>query len=149
MTTSDLDVDYAGDDAGIVGGCHCGAIRYQAKGTASNHVLCHCSDCRRHAGAPMVGWAMYPVSAVTVTKGTPKLYASSEHGRRHFCGDCGTGLFYTNAVVLPEVIDIQSGTYDNPDTVPATAHVQVAERIGWIARAHELPTHDRYPARVS
>jgi len=40
----------------ITGGCHCGAIRYQAEGEALVHALCHCTDCRRHAGAPMVGW---------------------------------------------------------------------------------------------
>jgi hypothetical protein len=129
----------------ITGGCHCGAIRYQAEGDVLTHGLCHCTDCRRHAGAPMVGWTMYPEAAVKVLKGTPKVYASSENGRRHFCADCGTGLFYTNAVVLRGIIDIQSGTYDDPDAVPARAHVQVAERIGWMERAHELPTFERYP----
>ncbi len=129
----------------ITGGCHCGAIRYQVDGEALNHGLCHCTDCRRHAGAPMVGWTMYPEGAVKVLQGAPKVYTSSENGRRHFCPDCGTGLFYTNAVVLPGIIDIQSGTYDDPGLVPARAHVQVAERIGWMATAHELPTFERYP----
>ena len=57
-----------------------------------------------------------------------------------FCPDCGTGLFYTNEVSLPGLIDIQSATYDNPNAVPAQAHIQVAERIGWMEQAHELPT---------
>ena len=69
-----------------------------------------------------------------VTQGTPKIYKSSENGRRHFCPDCGTGLFYTNEVSLPGLIDIQSATYDNPNAVPAQAHIQVAERIGWMER---------------
>ena len=88
---------------------------------------------------------MYTENAVKVTQGTAKIYHSSEHGRRHFCANCGTGLFYTNAVILPGIIDIQSGTYDNPDAVPARAHIQIAERIGWMARAHELPAFERYP----
>ena len=131
----------------ITGGCHCGAIRYQAEGEARTHALCHCTDCRRHAGAPMVGWTMYPQEAVKVTKGAPRIYVSSENGRRHFCPDCGTGLFYTNAKGLPGIIDIQSATYDDPDAVPARAHVQVAERIKWKERAHELPMFERYPPR--
>jgi hypothetical protein len=81
----------------VTGGCHCGAIRYQAEGEALTHALCHCTDCRRHAGAPMVGWTMYPQAAVEVTKGAPKIYFSSEHGRRDFC----PGLFYINAKMLP------------------------------------------------
>jgi hypothetical protein len=129
----------------ITGGCHCGAIRYQAEGEAITHVLCHCKDCRRHAGAPMVGWTMYKEGAVKVTKGTLKVYLSSQFDRRHFCADCGTGLFYTNAEILPGIIDIQSGTYDDPDAVPARAHIQIAERIGWMERVHELPKFERYP----
>jgi hypothetical protein len=129
----------------ITGGCHCGAIRYEAKGEALTHALCHCTDCRRHAGAPMVAWTMYADDAVKVTQGEAKVYESSQHGRRHFCPNCGTGLFYTNAQIMPGIIDIQSATYDDPDAVPPMVHVQVAERIHWMERAHELPVFDRYP----
>ena len=104
----------------ITGGCHCGAIRYQVEGDLIVHALCHCSDCRRHAGAPMVGWAMYPENAVRVTQGEPKIYASSEDGRRHFCANCGTGLFYVNDANLPGIIDLQSGTFD---------HITVTENL--------------------
>jgi hypothetical protein len=41
----------------------------------------------------MVGWTMYQESAVNVTKGAPKIYHSSEFGRRHFCANCGTVEF--------------------------------------------------------
>jgi hypothetical protein len=129
----------------LTGGCHCGAIRYRVEGDALIHALCHCTDCRRHAGAPMVGWTMYPQEALKVTKGAPKIYASSPHGRRHFCPDCGTGLFYTNDESLPGRIDVQSGTYDDPDVIPPQAHIQVAERISWMERAHELPVFARFP----
>jgi hypothetical protein len=133
----------------LAGGCHCGAIRYEIEGDALTHALCHCSDCRRHAGAPMVGWTMYPVSAVKLTKGTPKVYASSANGRRHFCGECGTGLFYLNGQMLPDIIDVQSATYDDPDAVPAQAHIQIAERIRWMQGVHELPVFERYPPQGS
>lgn len=126
------------------GGCHCGAIRYCIEGTPRTHALCHCTDCRRHAGAPMVGWAMFRREAVRIEKGAVKIYESSRHGRRHFCPDCGTGLFYTNEKVLPGIIDVQSATFDDP-SVPPQAHIQVAERIPWMAHAHELPAFDRYP----
>ncbi|KAF0182877.1 MAG: GFA family protein [Hyphomonadaceae bacterium] len=127
------------------GGCHCGAVRYEAHGEAITHALCHCGDCRRHAGAPMVGWTMYPEGAVKVTAGAPKIYNSSENGRRHFCDACGTGVFYTNTAVLPGIIDIQSGTYDDPELLPARVHIQTAERLCWMVHAHELPAFERYP----
>ena len=129
----------------IAGGCHCGAIRYRIEGGPLTHALCHCRDCRRHAGAPLVGWTMYREDQVTVTQGTPRIYESSANGRRQFCPDCGTGLFYTNAAMLPGIVDVQSATYDDPDAVPARVQIKLAERIGWMRDAHELPGFERYP----
>ena len=129
----------------LEGGCHCGAIRYQTKGEPLHHALCHCADCRRHAGAPMVGWTMFKADQVRVTKGEAKTYASSEHGRRHFCADCGTGLLYTNDQMLPGITDVQSGTLDDPSLIPAQVHIQTADRIDWMRNAHALPEFERYP----
>jgi hypothetical protein len=139
------DIHREANMSNITGGCHCGAIRYQVDGELIVHALCHCIDCRRHAGAPVVGWTMYKADAVKVTKGQPKVYRSSEHARRHFCDNCGTGLFYINENMMPGIIDIQSATYDDPDAVPASMHIQVAERIRWMEGAHELPAFERFP----
>jgi hypothetical protein len=132
----------------MLGGCHCGALRYRVEGTPRTHALCHCSDCRRHAGAPMVSWAMFARDAVTIEKGAVKIYHSSEHGRRHFCPDCGTGLFYSNEQLLPGIIDVQSATLDDPNAFAPQAQIQIADRIGWMARAHALPMFDRYPPQA-
>ncbi len=93
----------------------------------------------------MMGWTMYAQTDFTVTQGTVKIYASSQDGRRHFCPDCGTGLFYTNDKLLPGIIDIQSATYDDPSLVPPRAHIQIADRISWMGAAHELPAFERFP----
>jgi hypothetical protein len=127
------------------GGCHCGAVRYETSGESITHALCHCSDCRRHAGAPMVGWAMFEEDKVTITKGQTKTYASSDHGRRAFCADCGTGLFYQNAEMLPGIIDIQTGTLDDPNQLPARCHIQTADRVSWVAEISHLPEFERFP----
>lgn len=126
------------------GRCHCGAVSYEMPSEVLHSALCHCTDCRRHAGAPMVAWAMASVDQVKIT-GQTKAYASSETGRRHFCEACGTSLFYTNDAVFPGFIDVQTATLDDPDLLKPQVHIQVAERIGWMATAHELPTFERYP----
>lgn len=128
----------------VSGRCQCGAISYEATGEPAHSALCHCSDCRRSAGAPMVGWALYPQDAVAIT-GEPTRYQSSEHATRHFCGTCGTGLFYTNAAIFPGSIDIQTGTLDDADGLPPQAHIQMAESPAWMVHVHELPKFDRYP----
>lgn len=130
----------------LMGGCHCGAVRYWASAAPSRHSICHCTDCRRSAGAPAVAWAIFKLDDVQLTRGLPKVWASSEHGRRHFCADCGTGLFYTNDVVFDGLIDVQSATLDEPDAIIAPqAQVQIAERIGWLQAGLQSHAFERYP----
>ena len=126
------------------GQCHCGAVRYEMPTETIHQALCHCSDCRRHSGAPMVAWGLVPEDRLKV-EGETKEYASSENGRRHFCPQCGTALFYTNAVIFPGQIDVQIATLDNPDEISPTVQIQVAERIGWMERLDEIPDFERYP----
>lgn len=128
----------------LTGRCHCGAISYEAEGEPEHHALCHCTDCRRSAGAPMVGWMAFKEEQVRI-EGAPITYTSSEHGRRSFCGVCGTGLFYRNAAYLPGIVDIQSSTLDNPEQHAPGAHIQTAERLGWMTDLNELPAFERYP----
>lgn len=128
------------------GQCLCGAIRYQVTGEPRVTALCHCRDCRRSSGAPMVAWAMFPAAALTLTKGQPKTINSSGTAMRSFCADCGTGLFYRNAVMLPGCVDVQSSTLDDPEVLPPAIQVQVAERLNWMRHGHELPEFERFPA---
>jgi hypothetical protein len=92
---------------------------------------------------------MYRSDALKLVRGSLKTYESSAAGRRQFCADCGTGLFYLNAQMLPGIVDVQSATFDNPDAIPAQAHIQIAERIAWMANAHELPMFERFPPQES
>ena len=120
------------------GGCHCGAIRYEVDGEPIVHALCHCTDCRRHAGAPMVGWTMYPKGALKLTKGVPKTYKSSENGRRQFCPDCGTALAM-RVDYEPGQIDVSLPTLDQPEGAPPEFHIFTASRIPWFEVRDALP----------
>lgn len=128
----------------LEGGCYCGKVRYRLEGETAHVALCHCADCRRHAGAPTVCWAAVKADQFTVA-GEVTTFASSEHGRRQFCPTCGTGLFYLNQAVLPGLVDVQTGTLDDPEQLPPSAHIQAAERLNWMSGIHDLPSFQRYP----
>ena len=128
------------------GHCMCGAIRYELVGEPNVVAACHCRDCQRSAGAPMVTWAMFPETALTVTRGQPKTINSSGTAMRSFCSDCGTGLFYRNAAILPGIVDIQSATLDDPEALPPAVQIQTAERLRWMTQLHALPEFERFPA---
>ncbi len=94
----------------------------------------------------MVAWAMFPEAALSITRGQPKTINSSGTAMRSFCADCGSGLFYRNADALPGVVDVQTATLDEPDALPPTSQIQVAERLDWVAHAQELRAYDRFRA---
>ena len=130
---------------GYEGGCHCGEIRYQVNGEPDHVALCHCDDCRRSAGAPVVSFAAFKADDFRLMQGTPVDYNSSGSSIRSFCGACGSSLFYRNEEYLPGLIDFHTATLDDPSSLAPTAHIQVAERISWMATAHSLPEFERYP----
>jgi hypothetical protein len=93
----------------------------------------------------MVGWTAFAAADLKVSAGMVAEYESSKHGRRQFCGTCGTGLFYYNEMALPGIVDIQTATFDNPNDFPADVHIQTAERLDWMENAHQLPMFNRFP----
>lgn len=129
------------------GGCHCGAVRYEAAGEPMHHALCHCSDCRASSGAPAVGWIAFAEDQVRVTQGTLSTYTSQVGSARQFCPVCGTGLFFRNPEFLPGIVDIQSATLDSIAEDAPGAHIQVAEMLPWFDRLGELPRFARFPGQ--
>lgn len=130
---------------GHQGGCHCGAVRYEVSGEPLHVALCHCSDCRKSSGAPMVAWAAFTDDQFKLVEGEPVTFNSSGSAMRSFCPKCGSGLYYRNAEFLPGIVDIQSATLDDPEAMPPGAHIQTAERLAWMENAHSLPAFERFP----
>jgi hypothetical protein len=129
----------------LTGGCQCGAVRYRVTAEPQQVALCHCSDCRKSAGAPVVAWAGFAEADFAVTAGEPVTFNSSGATFRSFCGTCGTGLIFRNADFLPGIVDIQSATLDDPEQLPPAAHIQAAEELAWMKTAHDLPRFERFP----
>lgn len=127
------------------GHCHCGAIVYSFQGGVRHSSVCHCEDCRRCAGAPSVAWMAVAADDFAIDQGETKMYRSSPDAERHFCGDCGTGIYYVNENILPGLVDIQIATLDDPEAYPPQVHVQMTEALSWEAGLPELPSFDRYP----
>ncbi len=128
------------------GQCHCGGIEFDIHETPSMSTICHCCDCRRQSGAPITAWAMTSVGSLQV-RGEPKVYSSSDHGRRSFCPHCGTGLFFANAILdQMGFVQVRIAALDNPDAVPPRIQVQTAEHIAWMETAHALPAFERFPS---
>ena len=122
----------------LTGGCFCGGVRYEVTGGIYHSTLCHCSDCRRVAGAPAVAWITAAASGLRISSGKLRRFQSSAKVTRGFCGDCGTGLTYQHAD-LPDEIDVTTGSLDAPEGMAPEDHSWVRERLGWVKLTDGLP----------
>ncbi|MFN3312185.1 MAG: GFA family protein [Hyphomonas sp.] len=129
----------------IQGGCQCGAVRYEFTDPPDRVSICHCRDCQKSAGAPMVVWAMMPAGRFRLTKGVPSVVNSSGDSYRYFCAACGSGLYYINETFLPGLIDVQAMTLDDADAFPPGAQVQTAEQAVWMSQLNAIEAFPRYP----
>ena len=120
------------------GGCLCGAIRYLASARPLRGVICHCSMCRRHSGAPVLAFVHFPASAFEWLKGKPTWYRSSQYAERGFCATCGSTIGMREEV-LADRVQVCVGTLDSPDDIHIDDHVWTSESISWFDVRDDLP----------
>ena len=124
----------------LLGGCLCGAVRYEAEGPVTETTICHCTICRRASGAPLVAWFTVPLSRFRLRSGSVSHHRSSARAVRGFCGDCGSALTF----VLddePDLIDVTIATLDDPESVAPVDHIHTSSQIGWLKACDGLPRH--------
>src|SRR5262245_52953950 len=114
----------------FAGGCLCGAVRYLASGPASFATLCHCTSCRRAAGAPAVAWVTFPTAGFRFMQGEPASFRSSPPVMRRFCGRCGSPLTYEHTA-FPSGVDVTTASLDAPERCPPVDHTWASERLAW------------------
>jgi hypothetical protein len=125
----------------LEGGCLCGHVRYEAGGVPFHPTVCHCSMCRRAAGAPMVAWFSVPRPGFRFVAGEPTRFASSPGATRTFCPRCGTPLTFEGDGHAEE-IDVTTASLDDPEAMPPADHTRTATQLRWVRLADGLP---RYP----
>lgn len=126
----------------ITGGCLCGATRYEIDAEPRFTSYCHCQDCRKASGAPVVAWTFFPSGSLRWTGGEPKLLKFADR-ERTFCPECGTPLSFFDPAI-PSEYEVTTCSLDDPTLVPPSDHTWVEDRLPWFDTADKLPRHERY-----
>jgi len=134
-------------DGVFEGGCLCGAIRFRASAAPVRGVICHCSMCRKHSGAPALAFVHFPVRAFTWTRGKPTRYRSSAGAERGFCRDCGSTISMHERV-LEDRVQIAAGSLDHAERVQPDDHVWTEEQLPWLRVDDGLPRFTRNSSAV-
>jgi len=121
----------------LIGGCLCGAIRFESREPPTSGYYCHCTICQKAYGGLFSATLKVPGSGFRFTKGNPKYFRASNVAKRSFCAECGSPMpfFYEGN---PDVW-IKIGTLDHPEDWPMTQdaawgdseHIHVDTKISW------------------
>lgn len=128
------------------GQCLCGATRYEFDGEKIRwQGLCHCRDCQRATGAPLVGWLGVGDEFWRWTGQEPGRFASSAGVERCFCRSCGTPLSYAGSR-WPGETHFLAATLDDPADYQPTFHVYTHFALNWARIDDTMP---RFSGTVS
>jgi hypothetical protein len=126
----------------LEGGCLCANVRYRIEALDSDVAdYCHCTQCRKASGAPVVAWIQVAPTRFALLSGAPLAYRSSLRAVRWFCPGCGGQVYMTDDE--GRSVGVALGTLDEPALVRPTVHGWDSMRLPWLCLDDHLP---RYPA---
>lgn len=132
-----------------VGGCACGAIRYEIADKPLVEVDCQCRDCQRMSGTGHGSYLTFPNrDRVTLTGRAAHWDVAGDSGnvKTHaFCPACGSPVYLTSAA-MPDVFSVHAASLDDPSRYTPQMVFYTASGFPWdrldpgLAKFEKLPT---------
>jgi len=130
-----------------IGGCLCGAVRYEARGEPNLSGHCYCADCRKASGSGFIPFMGFSADTVTFTGETLQYRSKSVRGSdavRNSCSKCG-GLVFGGEVGKDVSHTIYAGSLDDPSRFRPTIAIFALGRPNWAIIPPGLTVFDRLP----
>lgn len=127
------------------GGCFCGTVEIEVKGSPEAMGYCHCSSCRSWSAAPVNAFTLWKPENVAVTKGAESLarFMKTSSSGRQFCKTCG-GHVMTDHPPLG-LVDVYAATIPALKFSPGV-HVNYSETV--LRMKDGLPKLKDFPAEL-
>lgn len=121
----------------LIGGCACGAVRYQITAPPLTVYICHCHDCQVRTGSafslgmPVERSAFALTAAPTET--LERVGASGRVSRQHFCGRC-LARTHSETEINLRTVTVRPGTLDDTSWVRPVAQMWSGSAQPWAVR---------------
>ena len=126
-----------GAQAGLTGGCQCGAVRYRLEAEPTGTNICHCRMCQKASGGPFMAFGGVRTSEFVIARGAISTFASSDIAERGFCARCGTPLTYQGSG--SDRVSVTLGSLDNPGAAEPQTQLGVESKVRWLDHSLSLP----------
>lgn len=118
----------------IIGGCQCGALRYQIVAAPLMIYACHCANCQRIAGSAFGLATTIIEDSLEFTTGNPQVvkWVSDSGNERYgtFCRDCGCRIAH-GQTPSNGILSLRAGTFDDPSWVIPAGHIWTGSAQPW------------------
>ena len=131
----------------ILGGCACGAVRYQCNAEPIAMLNCHCKDCQRSSGAPYASGFIVAPSTVEISGEVAEhsvLGGSDAKATRNFCPICGSPLFAFSEA-NPAFMSVRFSTLDSTADFEPKLDMWVSSAQPWTCMNSLLPKFAQGP----
>lgn len=112
-------------------------------------VLCHCSQCRKTAGAPFNCVFPVPRAHFELDDGLGLLreFRSSPNKSRYFCRRCGAAIFSLRENA--DSVRVRAGLFEQLGLVTYCGHIFMRDAAPWYIDRDEMPRYEALePARA-
>jgi hypothetical protein len=124
----------------IDGGCHCGAIRFEAEIDPAKVAICHCTDCQTLSGTAFRTVVPASGDQFKLLSGKPKIYVkTAESGNKRqqaFCGECGTPI-YSAAIDNTPAYSLRVGAIRQRGELKPRVQYWCRSALGWLPELGE------------
>lgn len=137
-----------GQESPLVGGCACGAVRYQVTGVPMSVHACHCTDCQTLSGSAFGLSMVLNLSDIEVTQGEVEVNdftASKNRMHHHHCAKCGVAIWFSSPG-YEGVIAIKPGTLDDTSGLRPIAHMWYRSAQPWLDVGDDVPVFEEQPS---
>jgi hypothetical protein len=124
------------------GHCRCEGVVVLVSSEPEVSVYCHCDDCRRSAGAPLI--AAIGINKATINWERDDTLARWTNGTctRLFCRECGTPIAQEHESA-PSRTYFNTAFMDEPELFPPNAHSYALEQLPWLELTDTLARHEK------
>lgn len=115
--------------ATYMGGCACGAVRFEATGEPKRAGLCHCMTCRKKHGSAFNPFVVFRFEDVLIA-GALQSWRSSDHASRLSCAVCASPICYQEDGA--DEIELNFGSFDDASLFSPSYENWVVHRESWM-----------------
>ncbi|MEP1206816.1 MAG: GFA family protein [Rhizobiaceae bacterium] len=134
------------------GKCLCGHVEFSAEIDPDKVIICHCSDCQRHAATAFGVVVGVVDEQFELTTGSMKTYVkTADSGTKRaltFCPECGTRIYSKTVGEGTSFMGLRVGTLERRAELTPKMQVFCRSAVPWLDQLPDFPTHEGSPGEA-